>query len=196
MAVTERNGREDYIYAYLKQKQELHECFKWAALAVQKTQEDKNNEIIGVTMVKKENGGMFAELCAQFAVDSEVYRPVIHLITNVKGYAQAYDIDIHSINPESASYLEIFAYASYADDRGIGSDTIFGTFNTFKYYARKAVDEGLFEPADTIEEYWNIRLDWLNMVRTVREMYLEEEAEKQYQEGTKLMWLLRQLQER
>lgn len=193
MVVKRENEQNERLISYIKQAKEVDECLRMANIAIQRFRNIKESDILGITMVKSDTDNVMLELHAQYAhaaLGAEDARPLIQVVYIENNIWKSHSVDISAIKPEHASHLEIFALSAYADAKGRGSDSLFGTFNTFKYYEDKAVGNGALRAAATLHNFLYVKYNWMEMILSARELFKESEMDKQYGEGAQLMALL------
>jgi hypothetical protein len=129
---------------------------------------------IGFATVKGETKGKLYIMTAHYGEKFTVDNPII----TVKLKGKEYDIDISKVDPENATDLEMFALCSY-EDATKGRSGSFGRWTALKYQKENAIDNGEFKETNSMEEFKELRQNWLLMVAKMRELYLKSGIYKQ-----------------
>lgn len=149
--------------------------------------EKNDGKILGLTMIPDENSNVSYGMKAQYAANSTEENPIIQITSNFGGKAESYYVNIHDVDPQNASALEMFALCSYADDKGITDRGTFGSFQKLKYYADNATMNGYFDGVTSYQTFLEQEQDWSQMVTKMMDDYLKGGIYKQYQDGKKLL---------
>lgn len=148
-------------------------------------------DVLGLTMINEPGTDIFWGAKAKYASCSTDEDPVIYVETNYGGKTVAYNVNINEVDPSNASYLEMFALCSYADDIGIGDNSTFGTYSTLRSFENMAKHNGYFEAQTDdisgLEQFKNEKLNWISMSKSVVDLLYKCKDFIQYRKGLDIL---------
>ena len=77
----------------------------------------------------------------------------------------------------------MFALGCYADDKGIGTKSSFGTYHTMHYFNENAKLIGYVDSSEGPDAFFNQKMDWVSMCEKMMMNYFEAGVLKQYKDG-------------
>ena len=161
------------------------------ANALEKAEKLEGGKTIGFGTIIDRDSNCGWCMIAKYAADSTPENPIIYVETNYGGKTSTYNIEINQIDPQNASRLEMFALASYADDRGIGCQSTFGTYNTLNNLEEMAIHNGYFgadaKGTSTWEQFEKAKLDWEKACRRLVGLFYDCKDLRQYQYGKDIL---------
>lgn len=143
--------------------------------------------ILGIGLLRVPGTDMHYGMSARYAEESTEEDPVIRVKVQTASGSQDYDIHVKDVDPADATEIEMFALCNYADDKGKGTGSTFGSWQTLNFYRNNAVQNGEFEESNTTEAFYTLRLDWTKMVRTMMKNYQEAGLYVQALQGQSLL---------
>ena len=166
------NGKYDFRQNPMKGRlpgvQEQEGCFGDAVTKVDKREE---GIFLGITMVPEEGEEMTYGMTAILLPESTPGKPIVQIISDLRGNRGVYHIDVSKVDPRNASEMEMFALCSYADKTGEGTGSTFGTYHSLKLQKTIAECNGFKGKVDVSlpawEQFMNEKEDWGDMCRFV-----------------------------
>lgn len=146
--------------------------------------------ILGIGLLRVPGTDMSYGISARYAEDSTEEEPVIRVKVQTASGPQDYDIHVKDVDPANATEIEMFALCNYVDDKGKGTGSTFGSWQTLNYYRNNAVYNGEFGESNTTEAFCTMRLDWTKMVQTMMKNYQEAGIYVQALQGQSLLSVL------
>lgn len=176
---------------YAKNQKVANDFMGYMSVASEKVEKQEDGDVLGLTMIKEPGANRFWGMKAKYADCSTQDNPVIYVETNYGGKTASYNVNIHEVNPSSASQLEIFALCSYADDIGSGDNSTFGTYSTLRSYKEMANHNGYLdshmEECSTFKQFMNLKINWVNMSKKVMDLLYKCNDLIQYKKGLNIM---------
>ena len=161
------------------------------SVASKQAEKQKDGDVLGLTMLKEPGTNCFWGMKAKYAKCSTQDNPVIYVETNYGGKTVSYNVNINEVDPNHSSQLEMFALCSYADDKGIGDNSTFGTYNTLRSYKEMANYNGYIDSQkaelSAFEQFKNVKLNWVNMSEKVMDLLYKCNDLIQYKKGLNIM---------
>ncbi|MDE6214115.1 MAG: hypothetical protein K2M70_11655 [Lachnospiraceae bacterium] len=153
-----------------------------------KAETSKSNDgVLGIGFLHDKNNPISYGMCAKYAEDYSEDNPVIKVIVTKPNGREEYHININDVDPRNATEIEMFALCNYADAKGIGSGSTFGSWQTLNYYKDNAVHNGYFELPDGTDSFKSVKQDWMKMVQLMMKDYMEAGLFKQALDGKGLL---------
>lgn len=153
-----------------------------------KTETSKSNDgVLGIGFLHEKNSNMHYGMCAKYAEDYSEDNPVIKIIVTKQNGKEEYHININDVDPRNATEIEMFALCNYADAKGIGSGSTFGSWHTLNYYRDNATHNGYFELPNGTDSFKSVKQDWMKMVQLMMKDYMEAGVFKQALDGKGLL---------
>ncbi len=182
------NNYENYYNSCIQKKQDTggNKFLANMSSAATKVDQSDDTDRIGVTMINDGTNTMWGA-SARYAINSTEDNPIVQVSTNYGGESVVYNVNINEIDPRNASELEMFALGSYADDKGMGTSSSFGTYQTMKVFKMNAGINGDAEASAGLEDFLNEKMDWVSMCEKMMKNYFEAGVLKQYKDGMVLM---------
>jgi hypothetical protein len=151
----------------------------------------EDGDVLGITMLREPGTNRFWGMKAKYASCSTQDNPVIYVETNYGGKTVSYNVNIHEVDPNNASRLEMFALCSYADDIGIGDNSTYGTYSTLRSFEEMANHNGYIDSKtgelSTFDQFQNVKLNWVNMSKKVIDLLYKCNDLIQYKKGLNII---------
>lgn len=177
--------------SYIKKHKSENDFTNIISTASQQTTKQEDGDVLGITMLKEPGTNRFWGMKAKYASCSTQDNPVIYVETNYGGKTVSYNVNINEVDPNKASRLEMFALCSYADDRGIGDNSTFGTYNTLRSFEEMAKYNKYInsqtQELNALNQFKNEKLDWINISEKVTDLLYKCKDLVQYRKGLKIM---------
>ena len=161
-----------------------------SAASMQVDNHQAKGDVLSLTTVAKPGTNISYGVVAAYAKESTSTNPIINVTTNYDGKTVSYNINVNEVDPNHASRLEMFALCAYADDVGIGDKSTFGTYQTLQTYQEMAKYNGYISSdseGDTLEQFKNEKLNWVNMSHQVMDLLYKCNDLAQYNNGISIM---------
>lgn len=144
--------------------------------AATKTDAGNESRIIGLTTIPYSDMMSYG-MKAQYAPESTSENPIIQVTSNYGGETLSYNVNVNEVNPENASWLEMFALLSYADDAGISKGGTFGSYQQMKTYSYNACGSGYIagysvSSFSSFETFMTGKFNWPGIISRMMEDYL------------------------
>ncbi|MBP3505351.1 MAG: hypothetical protein J6K43_03000 [Lachnospiraceae bacterium] len=143
--------------------------------------------ILGIGFLRVPGTDMSYGMSARYAEDSTEEEPIIRVKVQTASGPQDYDIHVKDVNPANATEIEMFALCNYADDKGKGTGSTFGSWQTLNFYRNNAVQNGEFGESNTINDFYTLGLDWTQMIQNMMKTYREAGIYVQALQGQSLL---------
>lgn len=179
-------GNVGYTYS-ANTSMDTEEFYAGISSAAELTKDNNDSEIIGLTMIPYGNTNMSYGMRAQYAKESTTSNPVVQVTSNYGGKVVSYNVNVNEVNPANASQLEMFALLSYADDQGMTNSSTFGSYQQLKVYANNASLNGYCEDLTGYDTFLSKDFDWVSIMKSMMEDYLETGIYNQYQSCKNLL---------
>ncbi len=120
------------------------------------------------------------EMKAEYVNSSTTEDPVVKVsLSNEKGSAMEYFVNINEVDPQNATQIEMFALCSYEDSKGNNANNNSGNWNILKGFQKSEFTS--FEDASGVKQ------DWPAIVRDKTKEYMDVRLYKQMMEGNQLL---------
>ena len=124
---------------------------------------------------------------AEYAENDSEDHPVIKVTVQKPNGKEEYHINIHDIDPQNATEIEMFALCNYVDAKGVGTGGTFGSWHTLNYYRDNAAHNGYFELTNGTDSFNSAKQDWMEMVQLMMKDYMGAGLYKQSIDGKGLL---------
>jgi hypothetical protein len=160
-------------------------------------QAETGGEALGFTMVPKEGKQVVYGMSARLSEKSTADNPIVQIRSNLNGENKVYLVEIHKINPQHASQMEMFALCSYADYIGEGTGSTFGSYHTLRIMQDTAQTSGVTPTVNdgmsAVDNFMNAKKDWVQICKQACDL-LKDVSEMRvrdlFMKGKKLTGLL------
>ena len=160
-------------------------------------QAETGGEALGFTMVPEEGKQVVYGMSARLSEKSTADNPIVQIRSNLNGENKVYLVEIHKINPQHASQMEMFALCSYADYMGDGTGSTFGSYHTLRMMQDTAQTSGVTPTVNdgmsAVDNFMNAKKDWVQICKQACDL-LKDVSEMRvrdlFMKGKKLTGLL------
>ena len=132
-------------------------------------QAETGGEALGFTMVPEEGKQVVYGMSARLSEKSTADNPIVQIRSNLNGENKVYLVEIHKINPQHASQMEMFALCSYADYIGEGTGSTFGSYHTLRMMQDTAQTSGVTPTVNdgmsAVDNFMNAKKDWVQICK-------------------------------
>ena len=132
-------------------------------------QAETGGEALGFTMVPEEGKQVVYGMSARLSEKSTADNPIVQIRSNLNGENKVYLVEIHKINPQHASQMEMFALCSYADYMGDGTGSTFGSYHTLRMMQDTAQTSGVTptvsDGVSAVDNFMNAKKDWVQICK-------------------------------
>ena len=132
-------------------------------------QAETGGEALGFTMIPEEGKQVVYGMSAMLSEKSTTDNPIVQIRSNLNGENKVYLVEIHKINPQHASQMEMFALCSYADYMGDGTGSTFGSYHTLRMMQDTAQTSGVTptvsDGVSAVDNFMNAKKDWVQICK-------------------------------
>lgn len=148
----------------------IDDFYSGMSAAAEKSKSHAKGNALALTMLPYSDSMSYG--MAAFDSDMSTQEdPIIKISVNYGGEQRYYDVHVNEVDPRNASAVEMFALSAYMDENGMTDRGTFGSFNKMKVYGQNASEFGDFPDLQSMDGY-NVRTDWIKMLRQMAEAYL------------------------
>lgn len=164
-------------------------AFSQAAKEAQGRLQQRESEILNITMVTDPATGQTYGCTARYSEDSTPENPIISVAMCANGKQEVYEVAVNKVNPQKATGLEMFALCCYMDDTGKGMGGL-GSWVKVKTMMWNASVNGGQPEISGKDAFVNQTLNWQEALTHMQEEYLETGLYQQYRQATALLDML------
>ena len=148
----------------------IDDFYSGMSAAAEKSKSHAKGNALALTMLPYSDSMSYG--MAAFDSDMSTQEdPIIKISVNYGGEQRYYDVHVNEVDPRNASAVEMFALSAYMDENGMTDQGTFGSYNKMKVYGQNASEFGDFPDLQSMDGY-NVRTDWIKMLRQMAEAYL------------------------
>lgn len=145
-----------------------------------KPENSSNNSFLGNASIGN------ISLSAEYSSNNSYDNPIVSVTIKSDNVIEKIDININSVNPESATNLEMFAFCKYTEAKLPNSPMFFAAWEKLTQFQEIAEKNNIFEPSHNITDCKNSKKDWGLMVANVNKILMQKGDYYELLNGKKL----------
>lgn len=110
---------------------------------------------------------------AQYSENSTPANPIVKVGN--------YEISVNDVDPENATEIEMFALMSHLDKTGQSQNEGMSSFSKMRTYSKQAECNGFCSGIGDMNEAWNRKRDWAELIENARKTYAQSSIPEIYE---------------